>query len=56
MGIKREEIPNHFAIVNSLTVDLIEEYKDSIDMPVVIFKKQPFSTKPIENISNKANE
>lgn len=56
MGIKREEIPNHFAIVNSLTVDMSEEYKDSIDMPVVVFKKQPFSTKEIENISNKANE
>ncbi|OLS01971.1 spermidine synthase family protein [Tissierella creatinophila] len=53
-GIKREDIPNHFVVVNNLTLDMAEEYQNFIDMPVVVFKKQQFTSKEIESISNKA--
>lgn len=55
MGIKREDIPNYFVIVNSITADMNEEHKNSIHMPVVVFKKQAFNKEEIENIYNRAN-
>ncbi|MBU5313490.1 hypothetical protein KQI38_15820 [Tissierella carlieri] len=52
MGIKREDIPNHFVVVNNITLDKAEEHKNYIDMPIVVFKKQPFTIEEIQNINN----
>ncbi len=54
MGIKREDIPNHFVVVNNLTLDMAEEHTNYVDMPIVVFKKQSFTIEEIQNINNNA--
>ncbi|MTI48540.1 hypothetical protein [Sporosalibacterium faouarense] len=50
MGIARGEVKKHFVVINSMTNDMSEEHKKTISMPVLIFKKEPFTNEEIESI------
>ncbi|WP_427340045.1 hypothetical protein [Caloranaerobacter sp. DY30410] len=53
-GVNQKDILKHFIVINNITNTMAEKYGNRISMPIVIFKKKPFTTEEIENIYNAA--
>ncbi|RKD31788.1 hypothetical protein [Thermohalobacter berrensis] len=50
MGVKKENLNEHFIAINSITNSMDEKQNSNINMPVVIFKKTLFTNKELSNI------
>ncbi|WP_096635784.1 class I SAM-dependent methyltransferase [Clostridium cochlearium] len=49
-GVKEKDVTDYFVIINDITKDKSEAYKNQISMPLVIFKKIPFTQNEINSI------